>query len=269
MAHELDGKRTPRSRRTARVRAWRRVTAVGLLGVALAGGATIAVGHAREGIRVDRRAQGASIGQVHNALPTRSRKETGTEATPTAVEATPTTIVIYHPWMRDGVLVSRLNAVGTVNGQCPLRALDDSRAWRCFGATNNRVYDSCFTSPIDASLLACIEAPWKREADLLRVPSPLPQNPPEDSDVNTQGVVWALELTDGRRCGFISGATAAFGDLRLNYVCPDGTSLWGEPNRSRAVWTILASPSGTNYEDEPAFHANPRLFAVAVKTAWF
>jgi hypothetical protein len=276
VADELDGKRAIGTRTGARLRPWRRFIPAGVLVFALAGGATIAVGHARAVINMHGSPRDVRIAHVHKAAPITPLKETTPQAVPTPVETPPTTIIIYHPWTRDGGLIGGLGVAHTVDGQCPLRSADNNQAWRCFGTTNTwlagqavrLVYDSCFLSPIDTSLLACIEDPWQREVELLRVPSPLPQGAPDYNGANPSGVVWALELTDGRRCGFISGATAAIGDKRLNYVCPDGTSLRGEPDHSKAVWSILASPPGTNVDD-PAFHTNPQLFPLAVKTAWF
>jgi hypothetical protein len=54
---------------------------------------------------------------------------------------------------------------------------------------------------------------------------------------------WAIELEDGRRCVFASGATDVAEGKRLNYIC--GTrneELWGFPDCGNEPWTILAAP---------------------------
>jgi len=36
------------------------------------------------------------------------------------------------------------------------------------------------------------------------------------------------------------------GNLREDYGCPDGSSLYGDPNRSGALWTIFYQATGSN-----------------------
>ena len=52
---------------------------------------------------------------------------------------------------------------------------------------------------------------------------------------------WALDLRAGPQCTFVSGATGARGNRRLNYICDDKSLLWGTPRRSTRFWTILRS----------------------------
>jgi hypothetical protein len=54
---------------------------------------------------------------------------------------------------------------------------------------------------------------------------------------------WALELYDGRRCTFVTGATNAIADQRANYGCVDSNDfLWGYPDRSVQPWMIFSAP---------------------------
>jgi len=39
-------------------------------------------------------------------------------------------------------------------------------------------------------------------------------------------------------CNLDTGATTTVDNLRLNYFCSDGGSLYGDPDTSTATWTI-------------------------------
>jgi len=75
--------------------------------------------------------------------------------------------------------------------------------------------------------------------------------------------VWALELADGRRCRFVSGATWHFRDERMNYFCEGfgEEGLWivvGLPEVD-TIWTVdvgrwvdgVKEPPVEFYEDVP------------------
>jgi len=80
---------------------------------------------------------------------------------------------------------------------------------------------------------------------------------PGDEALNRR-TPWALELANGARCTFATGATATTAGLRLNYFCEEGGAAYGEPVRGKHPWTIpFASDRGTEPHD------------VAVKSAWY
>jgi hypothetical protein len=117
-------------------------------------------------------------------------------------------------------------------------------AHRCFG--HGKIYDPCFDYAYNE--LECIETPWDSVSVRVRIvkeswishkhvlparPRGTPALPP-----------WALELTNGDRCVFLTGATGVIaGNLRLNYRCKQGT-VYGEPDRSGPVWLVSYAPGG-------------------------
>jgi hypothetical protein len=50
---------------------------------------------------------------------------------------------------------------------------------------------------------------------------------------------WAIQLGDGGRCLFLAGTSSIVADLRLNYECTNGLSLYGNANHSAEPWTIF------------------------------
>ncbi|MEK6275534.1 MAG: hypothetical protein AABM30_09370 [Actinomycetota bacterium] len=83
---------------------------------------------------------------------------------------------------------------------------------------------------------------FPRDRALVERGSSLRRNPP-----------WALELSNGERCIFTSGATFTVAGKRGNYFCPHGgrdrfgnqAEAWvvGTPNRSLALWRALYAES--------------------------
>jgi len=115
-----------------------------------------------------------------------------------------------------------------------------STALRCFAG--NLIRDPCFIDPEDSDRAVCTAAPFARSSvEMLGV---------EAADDGTRNkpstrAIWAIELRSGGSCTFASGASSSRNGKRLNYFCDDDRFLWGVPNRSRAVWTILRSKSFT------------------------
>jgi hypothetical protein len=128
----------------------------------------------------------------------------------------------------------------TTTGSCQPsnRNAGNGNAFRCFideaDPDGGNVEDPCFApsgGPAGGSLL-CLDSPDARTA--VKV---MPSDPPE-SHATPDADPWYLQLDDGTRCGVLGGATDEFNGLRLNYACPDGSQLYGEPIRSAPFWTI-------------------------------
>lgn len=174
-----------------------------------------------------------------------------------SIGQTPTRTVarIYSPFTPTGA--SRLPTV-LRQGSCFAGSLAANRrdAWRC--AVGNLLHDPCFKAAKSPDLI-CVSAPWSLTALRLKLTQPLPSSGNRRVPSLT-GLPWALQLADGRRCRFITGATKVIGTRRLNYGCNIGpTALWGYPIRSRQPWVIYDAPSDAT--------ALTRL--IAISNAWF
>jgi hypothetical protein len=124
---------------------------------------------------------------------------------------------------------------------------DSSRAdaYRCFltqsEPNGGNIADPCFSDPFGSlGYLLCFESPVDLNAveveptNAIGVGQSTPDSPP-----------WALKLTNGQFCVFITGATAALGNERLNYGCPKG-DVYGDPDRSQPQWTVSYQPNGSS-----------------------
>lgn len=135
-----------------------------------------------------------------------------------------------------GTLSSAFHVAARGRGYCWTSSLasGEGDAYRCM--QGNLIHDPCFAPAADATEVACFRDPW-HPVTLLRLTRPLPKHDPTVKEV----LPWAIETTDGRRCTFLTGATAPMGGERINYGCTDRSFLIGGPDRSRAVWTIRSA----------------------------
>ena len=109
-------------------------------------------------------------------------------------------------------------------------------ALRCFAG--NSIYDPCFEDPADDDAAVCIASPHSRSGIRLRGIG----NADDGTRNDGRGrMPWAVDLRRGQQCTFASGATGGRGERRLNFICDDGSFLWGSPRRSTRFWTILRS----------------------------
>lgn len=108
-------------------------------------------------------------------------------------------------------------------------------AYRCF--SGHFIYDPCFLSPSEDGSVLCVESPWATTG--VRLTGAALEYPP----TRTRKVIWAIQLANGSRCVYASGAGSVRGQRRLNYYCTGHVKryLWGLPNRNHATWTILMS----------------------------
>ena len=148
----------------------------------------------------------------------------------------------YTPFNADGELRSDLSA-SDMSGECwtssSILGRDD--AWRC--VTGNSLRDPCFESPIESDVLICARSPWDKS--VVRLEASLDY----DDFWSWKGGSWALKLTNGMKCHYVTGATTAVHGRRLNYFCGKngkGPYLFGNPDRSSRLWRIRISksPSG-------------------------
>lgn len=152
-----------------------------------------------------------------------------------------TLIQLFEPFDAQGLLGASVRARET-SGDCESGSFADSgrpEAWRCFAG--NEIHDPCFESP-DRAVVACFDSPDQTSDVVVITPNaPLPPaaangGSPEDAPP------WQIQLTDGRSCFYMGGATFAIGDLRANFSCDGGGVVFGEPDRSTPQWTIAYAP---------------------------
>jgi hypothetical protein len=218
-------------------------------------------------------------------IPAGMPQVTAQEATPSADYAAPTsapahTAVHYVlPYVTD-TLNPGLTVTETDSGACVSRSLaSPSRpdAWLCIGAESGLLSDPCFENPLaipeDPGDFACVVSPFAREVLLFTVTEPLPGAGPEDDIPVANNVQrgagwddgsrqpaplpWVLDLANGDRCTLVSGAKALFAGMWVNYFCADGGFVFGDPDRSTALWKVNYVPPGAFTSD-----------LVAVTDAW-
>jgi hypothetical protein len=157
---------------------------------------------------------------------------------------------------------SLVRVAGHASGECleNYSAADQGavpNAHRCFAP--RRGYDPCFN--YDFSELECVTAPWATTSVRFKVIQFLPlSTAPRVADRRSGAPTappWALELANGQRCVFQTGAGGMLVGLRLSYVCQHGIAF-GEPDRSGKLWLIpYKSPTTVG------------TVTTAVRTAWY
>jgi hypothetical protein len=111
-------------------------------------------------------------------------------------------------------------------------ASTDRNAYRCF--QGNLIHDPCFAASRHAAMVVCFLDPW-HSVTVLRLTRSLPRTGPP---LKGAPLPWTIVTSDGRRCVFMTGATALVGGERVNYGCTDGSYLIGNPDSHAALWTI-------------------------------
>jgi hypothetical protein len=148
-----------------------------------------------------------------------------------------------------GKLSSAFHVGTRASGSCWTASLASGAAdaWRC--AAGNAIHDPCFAASPHAKTVVCFLDPW-HPVTILALTKPLPRHGP----TLAQTLPWAIETTDGRRCTYLTGATAPMGAERINYGCTDHSYLIGSPNRSKPLWTIRSSRT---YRPDRPGHPTP------------
>jgi len=168
-----------------------------------------------------------------------------------------TDIRLFVPFQA-GRLVSGLTVAARISGKCfapSLASQGRADAWRC--SAGNLILDPCYESiPSAQPLLACPTSPWQPQVRLLAATG-IPHDQANPGTLTAQ-LPWALELADGSRCQFLTGATTAVAGMRLNYGCANGVSVVGTVDRSQPLWRVFVLPQ-----------SGPAVRQVDVTVAWY
>jgi len=155
-----------------------------------------------------------------------------------------TQVLTFHPFVSTGPAPGITIGLKTT-GDCIGSIADGGRpdTYRCF--LNNtepghgNIIDPCFKSPNGETYVLCFQSPWDHSALEVQPTSEATGNPLASDDP------WALKLTNGRECTYVTGATLLIGKMRLNYGCTNGAQLWGNPDHSKSLWTIDYQANGS------------------------
>lgn len=111
-------------------------------------------------------------------------------------------------------------------------------AWRC--SAGNAILDPCYQRIMgDEKQLACpVEGPWPQKVVLLTLTDALPNEPRKEMP-RESALPWAVELSNGKRCSLLTGATAPMAGMRINYGCPGGFQVVGDIDQSGPVWRVF------------------------------
>jgi hypothetical protein len=151
----------------------------------------------------------------------------------------------YHAWDSDDGNPT-VGSWSERHGDCNTSSYVDPRldTWRCF--VGGSIQDPCFENPTDDGELMCVESPWARRGILVRS-----RLDPADR-FPYKAHAWAMRLSSGTRCGFVSGASAVVRGKRLNYACgrTGAAFLFGLPSHRRPTWTIIKArdPDGAGWK---------------------
>jgi len=148
-----------------------------------------------------------------------------------------------------GTLNSRFHVGSTASGYCWTDSLATGAAdaYRCM--QGNSIHDPCFAAGPHSTSVACFLDPW-HPVTILRLTKPLPTH----GEPHGRVLPWAIDTTDGRRCTFLTGATAPMGGERINYGCTDHSYLIGAPDERHPLWTIR---SAKTYKPDLPGHPTP------------
>jgi hypothetical protein len=131
-----------------------------------------------------------------------------------------------YPAFQSGALTPGLSIRQTRRGYCWTGSLVTGRsnAWRCF--TGNFIRDPCFSDPSDGvPVVVCPRAPTDRRLLRIRLTKPLPWGYGNSGRLSRYP--WTIVRRDGVACNFATGATVVVRGKRLNYLCANGSYLWG------------------------------------------
>ncbi len=190
-----------------------------------------------------------TITQTVSALPASTTATTAAAATE---------VRIFTPVSPSGAPTIKITK--TADGRCWEGSLVAPRreAWRCF--LGNYIEDPCFTAGYE-DVVCPTGGPWTGEGVEIRLSEPVTSVASANESQQPESInPWALELADGKRCIFASGASSFVDSLRQNYLClPLGTfSLYGSPKRETTPWTIY---SGTTNASQ--------LTTTTIRVVWF
>lgn len=92
-----------------------------------------------------------------------------------------------------------------------------------------------------AEMVIC---PSGDDPEVIRLTEDLPHEYANEGASDNEAYPWELVLEDGSRCYPVGGATLVVGDMRLNFECSGGLSLYGAIDQTEPLWTVLALREG-------------------------
>ena len=120
----------------------------------------------------------------------------------------------------------------------------------------NEIYDPCFSLVQHAGSVICDADPTHPTGFVVVLPAPLPTHGPL-----YKAPPWMLKLGNGAVCGFLTGATGAIANQRINYGCTDKTEVIGSPQAMGAVQYATVVKVDKNYKPVG-------IFAISIATIW-
>jgi hypothetical protein len=187
------------------------------------------------GIAIVLAASGGSGTATTTTTTTTTTPGSTTTSTSSANTLQATAKQIYSPANANGGLA--VSNPRTARGSCftTSNVTQRSDAYRC--SSGNNIFDPCF-SVNPTQVLCPTDGPWADSGLLLNVTGQLPSST-GGQDQGTKASPWAIQLADGTRCLAVSGATNEIAGQRLGYFCKGGDGLYGDVQRSAAVWTVF------------------------------
>lgn len=147
-----------------------------------------------------------------------------------------TQIKIFHPFVKQAINPS-LKISNKISGYCWVPSLRTQRpnAWRCMAG--NVIHDPCFVNAaINSKSAVCIDEPWQTSVTLMQLTKPLPKTKPMTFNPQ-QAQAWFVELSNGARCQFLTGATGIVNGQRLNYGCDQNNFyIIGDLDKTSHTW---------------------------------
>ena len=162
-----------------------------------------------------------------------------------------TRVVHVKPFLPSGGLAPGYMVASSAKGHCWTNSIASNRpdAFRC--VVGNEIYDPCFKNPAGTKV-ACIYGS-SSEVAIIRLTSKLPK-------AMSGGTPHAflVQLANGTRCEFETGATFVADGRRANFSCTDKSWLFGHADTSTQPWRIRQGRG-----------MHPNVKWVDISTAWF
>ncbi|WP_281154656.1 serine/threonine-protein kinase [Streptomyces sp. HYC2] len=183
-----------------------------------------------------------------SAMPTVRAVSSPPSTPPPSPTLSRTQVNTITPWAIGGYPADGITVTSETIGSCWSSSEATMRldAWRC--NAESKILDPCFApdeSPEHEALLCMGTTPTRMVR--LTLTEPLPGNNfhiPGGPQISPIIIV----LPDGNTCRVMTGATMVVAEERMNYACEKGGYLYGEPDKTDAVWAISyrAEAAGTS-----------------------
>jgi hypothetical protein len=174
---------------------------------------------------------------------------------PSLAYAQATQIIIYQAFTQANALNPHLIVAQRYKGNCssPSVAVPGRNdTWQCQAC--NMTFDPCFQDDV---YVVCTVSPWSDKVAVLQLNTPL--NKSTKKKINLKSEPWGIELTNGARCTFLTGASTMIANERINYSCnPYVYSIVGKIDRSSPIWKANVF----NYDTK-------QIQKMPIKRVWF